>query len=339
MWRASQLTLPLQNWEQTLWSLQYIMQEDAERRFVFGFSIENTTMRVWFASRSEVLVSFPFNFVTVSHLCAGFLLKILTTTQDYERTATFFLRLMYAKEVQLGWDTTMKRLSPRDQLGNVQYEILCDGVWYKTVRLISDVGAEALRGRGTRVWEVNEIRADKTIDPTPRALKDSWVDASREREAVILQTIRKDAMSIEGPAMFEFDDYFMKIKAFGDVAIGGVVDDTHALIRCGRTLENMAKEPLMIRSTTTKRRAKYDSKGPLGPTGAIKLPDEYMEKALEYDAKIHHRVVFAEVGVTVTEINTLSGALLALSDAMKGNSYIFRSSCVTDYSVRSFCPP
>ncbi|KIP04125.1 hypothetical protein PHLGIDRAFT_494333 [Phlebiopsis gigantea 11061_1 CR5-6] len=305
------------NWEQTLWSLNYIMQEDAERRFVFAFSIEDTKMRVWFASRSEVLVSFPFDFIT-----------------DYRRTITFFLRLMYASEVQLGWDSTMKRLSPRHELGNVQYDILCDGVWYRTVRLISDVGAGALRGRGTRVWEVNETTTDDhgdvIVDPTPRVLKDSWVDASREREAVIMQKIREDASKCQDPLVLglNFDKYFMKIKASWDVTIAGAVDDTHALIRCGRYFEGMAREPLMICSPTKKRRAKYDSNGPLGPTGAIKLPDTYVERVLEYDAKIHHRVVFTEVGVTVTEIGTLSGALRALADATRALFILHRSGWV-----------
>ena len=210
----------------------------------------------------------------------------------------------------------MERKSGRDQLGNVQYDILCDGVWYRTVRLISDIGAEALRGRGTRVWEVNEIIAGDIVDPTPRALKDSWVDASRQREAVILQMVREDAQHV---TRYDFDNHFVKVKAYGDVTIGGVVDDTHALIRRGRSLEGLADKPLVIRPPTRKRRARCDSNGsPLGPTGAIQLPEGSAEKPLEYDAKIHHRIVFAEVGVTVTEVRTLSGALLALADVMKG---------------------
>lgn len=252
---------------------------------------------------------------------------------------------MYASEVQLGWDSTMKRLSPRHQLGNVQYDILCDGVWYRTVRLISDVGAEALRGRGTRVWEVNETKTDDhgdvIVDPTPRVLKDSWVDASREREAVIMQKIREDASKCQDPLVLglNFDKHFMKIKASWDVTIAGAVDDTHALIRCGRSFEGMAKEPLMIRPPTKKRRAKYDSNGPLGPTGAIKLPDTYVERVLEYDAKIHHRVVFTEVGVTVTEIGTLSGALRALADATRGEYCIVSLIYATEHRFSPFYSP
>ncbi len=41
------------------------MKEDPRRRRVFGFTIENTQMRVWMMNRAEVVVSEPFNFITV----------------------------------------------------------------------------------------------------------------------------------------------------------------------------------------------------------------------------------------------------------------------------------
>ena len=59
-----------QNWKQLLWSITYIMQEDPERRFVYGFTIEDTRMRIWFGNRSEMLVSFPFDFITVRRILA-----------------------------------------------------------------------------------------------------------------------------------------------------------------------------------------------------------------------------------------------------------------------------
>ena len=48
-----------------IWSMTHIMQEDARRRFVIAFTIENTDMRLWLATRSEVLVSLPFNWIEV----------------------------------------------------------------------------------------------------------------------------------------------------------------------------------------------------------------------------------------------------------------------------------
>jgi hypothetical protein len=43
-----------------------MMRNDPCRRFAFGITIENTTMRIWFCCRSVVLVSKAFDFFNVS---------------------------------------------------------------------------------------------------------------------------------------------------------------------------------------------------------------------------------------------------------------------------------
>ena len=47
--------------------MHHIMREDARRRFVIGFSIDDTEMRIWYFSRSDAYVSAPFNFLTVRY--------------------------------------------------------------------------------------------------------------------------------------------------------------------------------------------------------------------------------------------------------------------------------
>ena len=63
--------------------MTHIMQEDARRRFVIAFTIENTQMRFWLASRSEVLVSLPYNWITVRHT---FLHQPFSAYHVYTRT-------------------------------------------------------------------------------------------------------------------------------------------------------------------------------------------------------------------------------------------------------------
>lgn len=59
-----------QNLEKILWNLTHTMREDARRRFTFGFTIENTYMRLWYASRADLFVSHNFDFMKVhSALC------------------------------------------------------------------------------------------------------------------------------------------------------------------------------------------------------------------------------------------------------------------------------
>lgn len=47
----------VQNAKKVLWSLAHIMNHDPCRRFVFGFTIENLWLRVWFCDRAGFLVS------------------------------------------------------------------------------------------------------------------------------------------------------------------------------------------------------------------------------------------------------------------------------------------
>lgn len=220
---------------------------------------------------------------------------------------------MFAKEHELGWDPTMTRISPRDCTDGVQYHIQCEGSTYRTIRLISNVGAEALRGRGTRVWEVRELNADGEEDPTPLVLKDSWVDAERKREGNIMDELSK-AADANGKKT-AFDLYFLKVKTFADVLIDGQLDHTHTLIRRGRTVEKNDMKPLKVKAVPLTRRKLQSN---MMPAGTPTLPQERSKDPLEYEEKVHHRIVFSDVGITVGEVDTLSQAFACLSDVTKG---------------------
>lgn len=62
------LTHLRQNATKVMWSMNHIMREDARRRFVIGFSIDDCDMRLWYFSRSDAYVSEPFNFLTVRRI-------------------------------------------------------------------------------------------------------------------------------------------------------------------------------------------------------------------------------------------------------------------------------
>ena len=42
------------------------LRRDPRRRFAYGFTIEDTQMRLWFCDRKQIVVSTAFNFVSVS---------------------------------------------------------------------------------------------------------------------------------------------------------------------------------------------------------------------------------------------------------------------------------
>ena len=55
-----------QNDEKITRCLSQCMNGDARRRFAYGFTIEDSWMRLWYCDRMQMIVSESFNFVHVS---------------------------------------------------------------------------------------------------------------------------------------------------------------------------------------------------------------------------------------------------------------------------------
>ncbi|KIP01957.1 hypothetical protein PHLGIDRAFT_96497, partial [Phlebiopsis gigantea 11061_1 CR5-6] len=197
--------------------MSHIMREDPRRRFVFGFTIEKWRMRLWLASRSDVLVSYA-----------------LDIHKQHHRVVEFFLRIIFAQPHQLGWDDTIRRL-PSEPQTPPRYDIDVNGKTYRTVRLLSNVGAEALRGRGTRVWEVRELSQNGEELDMPLVLKDSWVDSDCTREGEVLKNIRS-ASNINVKLAVLVDITLLHTHDYGDVQVCGEDDDAHTVIRRGLDL-------------------------------------------------------------------------------------------------------
>lgn len=58
-----------QNNEKMLWSMQHTMREDPRRRHAHAFTIEKTTMRLWYSDRVDTVVSEAFDFMMVRVSC------------------------------------------------------------------------------------------------------------------------------------------------------------------------------------------------------------------------------------------------------------------------------
>ena len=114
--------------------------------------------------------------------------------------------------------------------GSHQYDISVtqtDGTSqvYRTKDILSDSGGVYLQGRGTRVWKA--IRVEDGVETGDIvALKDSWVDEYREREAAINSRIL-DAASTQSERD-GLKDLMVNVASHGDVFIAGALDRTRA---------------------------------------------------------------------------------------------------------------
>ncbi|EED77333.1 predicted protein [Postia placenta Mad-698-R] len=213
-----------QDVRKVIWSMHHCMREDARRRFTYGLTIENRTMRMWFCSRIELLVSKPLDFMSEHH-----------------KVVHFFVAMIYAAEHEAGWDPTMQYvrkkngtddeleldkegkprldIDVRDQNGTV--------VRYRTIRWLSDDGANDLRSRGTRVWEVCIL--DKNKEGVDRfALKDQWIDADRQREGMIIEQLRN--ANADKQTKDAIHQSLLTVEHHGDVYVEGMLDHTRSLM-------------------------------------------------------------------------------------------------------------
>ncbi|KAJ7756940.1 hypothetical protein B0H16DRAFT_1885671 [Mycena metata] len=135
-----------------VWSCHDVLREDARRRFTFGVTTNENSMRVWFFSRSHEFVTTPFSFVS-----------------DPRSVVHMFFGLAFATPEQLGYDSSISCFV--DNAKNIQYRLFVGGAAYITKKILSDNRAEASRGRVTRVWEA--YREDDP-DHIPVVVKDVW---------------------------------------------------------------------------------------------------------------------------------------------------------------------
>ncbi|KAF9240841.1 hypothetical protein BU15DRAFT_73701 [Melanogaster broomeanus] len=257
-------------------NLHYVMRNDPCRRATFGITIENSNMRVWFTCRSMTLVSEPFNFVT-----------------NVEDTIYLFCCLAFAEDHELGWDTTIERVLYKKA---IQYRITINGTVYQTVDIISDFGAEAMRGRGTRVFKAYSLADGE--ERRVVAVKDAWRYAGQRREDEILRDILADIKATGGDhAEIAARQHFLTVLNQDDVKIEGVMDDTQQLLRGKELPDPMSWYKVSL--------------------DAFQDPDSQ---------KIHHkqhfRLVFDEIGQPVFALQSLCDVIRTLDGAMKGLWYM-----------------
>ncbi|EED78588.1 predicted protein [Postia placenta Mad-698-R] len=307
-----------QDVRKVIWSMHHCMREDARRRFTYGLTIENRTMRMWFCSRTELFVSKPIDFITAHH-----------------EVVHFFVAMMYAAEHEAGWDPTMRYvrkkngkndeleldkedkprldIDVRDQNGTV--------VRYRTIRWLSDDGANDLRSRGTRVWEVCIL--DKNKEGVDRfALKDQWIDADRQREGMIIEQLRN--ANADKQTKDAIQQSILTVEHHGDVYVEDILDHTHSLMarddvppmHSGSKLQQIPEDE--VEETTTTKLSKRTQAG----VGNYQTPDELgtasAQKIETYHAKVHYRIVFKEVCKPLCDYTSLKDVFDILISGLVG---------------------
>lgn len=252
-------------------------------------------------------------------------------TQDHRYLVQFFLAFFYAEYHEIGWDPTVEyRPAVGEKDAFYLYTVHstnergeAEVARFKTLECLSNLGAQALRGRGTRVWKVRRWEAEGEIGE-PMVLKDCWIDCDRQREGDIVEAILASAKGTEHEAVLR--RALLTTIMHGDVCVRGSTDQT--LDEEERKLITYADQWIVFHRTEIKLK-KFEalcagrSQTNVAARGghrslydAIKSESEL--KPITYTPKKHYRIVFREVCTALHQelylVNVL-GALIALCES------------------------
>ncbi|KAJ7135382.1 hypothetical protein C8R43DRAFT_1203559 [Mycena crocata] len=306
----------LDNVRKIIWSAMHILANDPGRRAVFGFTIEDAKMRVWFMSRSHIMACKKFDFIS--------------SPKELIRAISTF---SFAEKEDLGFDTTITQF--KTQKGDIQYKIQLKGVTYVTVTPLSDYRANALRGRATRVWRVYKEGAPDVH----YALKDVWMSTDSATEGEQLRLIREALEGISVPAGAPRpSSYFLTVVDDEYVPLSDGTEDSTLSIMGGKTVPLDAKSVALFKknkkgatsnTASTSRHTlrasghepsqtmRYGSHGlPLVPLPSV------AKDVVNYGPRTHYRITFKEAGTTIYDLNSAREVMKALSDAVQGLKYL-----------------
>lgn len=304
---SSSVTARADNLHKVIWGMNQIMRDDPLRRAAWGFTIEKTTVRLWYCDRSQVVCSTLFDFF-----------------KDPRYLVKFFLSILFTDPCSVGWDPTISRIESEVAHADIakeaseppcQYDIevhqMVDGnvvtVVYCTLKLLFHVAADGILGRGTRVWSAYPADADPTEDNIV-AIKDGWLDVNRTREGNARGRIRK-AVEDRNDANLSriLEQHFLHTVAHGDVLVAGAPDTTPVL----GGIEPI--EVLNLMQTISPSRSESSSH-PSSHYSESSYVDQAVPKTLQRGQRVHYRIVSQEVGTALHDETSLSTAFKAIRD-------------------------
>lgn len=203
-------------------------------------------------------------------------------------------------------------------------------VVYKTLEILSNVGTEAIRGRGTRVWRVEGMKKDgQPFSPRQTfILKDSWMDADREREGAIIAKIRLSAGNLDPELKEILESALLTVAIYGDVFIdpddsdsGPYLDqtlpqDVRNLVCPENSKRFEIQKPAIIEKT--EERLSHLQSQAAGNANSIHQHSDPVQRLVIFSPKKHTRIVFLEDCIPIHEERSLGKALTIVSKTCDG---------------------
>lgn len=174
---------------------------------------------------------------------------------------------------------------------------------YRSIELISDVGAECILSRGTRVWKAVKLGDDPETGRLV-AIKDFWIDDDRKSEGEIYQQLRDSGVP---------DKNFLKVIAHGDVFIpaAGKRDHTTELTTRGAEVPDWAPPLNLVQLFSKLEKVR-------SPSGSYLPPHVPPPMDHKMGPKLHYRMALDGVHPPLYSWTCLSDIFYALFEVCSG---------------------
>ncbi|KAG7098613.1 hypothetical protein E1B28_000536 [Marasmius oreades] len=278
------------------------MFDDPTRRFIFGFTIEATTMQIWFFCRSHIARCEKFNY-----------------HQEPRPFIKFLLAVMFGSREQLGWDPTVTRLSKTVNGSNIiGYEYKIGRRTFHTIgNPISELSAYHLVSPATRVWKVvtqtgtsgsmyvlTDVRPYKDAKLEKEILDDMFDKLAK----VDKENSRNGTPTTHAEAAKPF---FLTILEDGPVANTEGENDVTVLPPTYQQVQWTDAQQLCIR---------FSSRDLI--SDGLPLPDPYKLHVRRFERRKHVRRLVKEICESVYELTDMLQFIKCMKDVLRGLFYL-----------------
>ena len=285
-----------------------------------SYTVENTSMRLWFSSRSHVVATQKFDFQKVRYpssfsrnKCADHI-----SLQEPEKLIRFVISTHFANLEDLGYDLNVQRvMETREGKECVTYDVTIGEKTFRLVDALDTHRASRILGRGTKVWTAY----DKS-DPErkPLVLKDYWLAYGAELESTIQANIFAK-LEKRGLDPKEYKRHFMRFHTDQVVKLSSDRDDDSAASNQIRFTDRIRLRHPPLKSRPTKARVPGSDSKPSGAvpgsgglvnfaedgdnsTSMLELSPDTAQSQLTqlYQGRRHVRSIFWDVGVPLHKV-------------------------------------
>jgi hypothetical protein len=241
-----------------------------------------------------------------------------------------------ASREELGWDTTGKRVFGLFGEEQFQFEVKgVDGVMrtYRTLELLTDISADKILSRGTRVWkgfDINDKENKKWLEgfmnrplkerakmrdavpPVICVLKDCWKDASRDSEYRNYRRVYDWIEELPENERSDMRQHFLTVIAYQTLSrtYNIPVDELPP-----QPPESDILAKIMVSASSMSASITHEhSRG--APTQASRTGNIAAE--VFYHVRAHDRHVFEEFAPSIDKVMHMGRKWTAITDVLKG---------------------